>query len=152
MNNIWRSRGKFWAGAGCASLWSWLAFALAKALLMPLHRNFDWGALVAIPLALCGLLAIFFGAGVLASYFWIGVADAGRNTRWGEWTVLLILAPLLWLGWWTIPLLVFAFLLAILPFDFGRDWGEEIWEGRRWRHLFGAANDWERDADEIKSP
>ena len=146
----WSFLARFWAGALCAALWSWLAIALIWALLMPLHRNFDWGALVAIPLALCSLLAIFFGAGVLCSYFWISVTDSVRSTRWGERTIALVLAPLLMLGLWGVPLLVFAFLLAILPFDFGRDWGEEIWERRRWRHLFGVTNDWERDPDELQ--
>ncbi len=139
---------RFWAGALCAALWSWLALALVQALLLPLHRNFDWGALVAIPLALCALLAILFGAGVFASYFWLEITDPKRCTRWGEFTVLLILAPSLRWALWSLPVLIFAFLLAILPFDFGRDWGEEIWERRRWRHFLGLSNDWECDENQ----
>ncbi len=139
---------RFWAGALCAALWTWLAVALCGFLGLALQRNFDWGILVAAPLGLLSLVAILFGAGVFATYFWVAIADCNPDERWSEFVVLIILSPLLVLGFWIIPILIPAFLLAILPFDYGRDWGEEIWENRRWRHLFDFANDWEREENQ----
>ena len=143
-----KMRGRFWAGAWCASLWSWLAIALCGGLLRMLYFGWDWGFLIAIPLAVASLVAILFGAGVFATYFWVAVADYSSDARWNEFVVLIILSPLLLLGLRGILALALAFLVAILPFDFGRDWGEEIWEKRRWRHLAGVTNDWEREENQ----
>ena len=144
----WKRTIRFWAGALCATLWTWLALALCGLLLLSLHRNFDWGVLLALPMGLLSLVAILFGAGVFATCFWIAIADSDSYAHWSEFTIVIILSPLLLLGAWGICALVFAFLPAILPFDFGRDWGEDVWENRRWRHLFDLANDWEREENE----
>ena len=149
-NGKWTRIGRFWAGALCAALWTWLAFALCYLLLRMLYLSFDWGFLLAVPLAVASLVAILFGAGVFVTYFWVAINDCNPDERWGELAVFIILSPLLLLKLWGIIALAlaFAFLLAILPFDFGRDWGEEVWEKRRWRHLADLANDWEREENQ----
>lgn len=154
-NSIWR----FWAGTGCAALWSWLASALIFFCSRGLadtqfaQRAAGWFvSLICLAWWLTSVFPVLFMAGAIASFFWHPLERICDLKIWGAWCVVIILAPLLLIDWLPFYLLICFAPLAILPFHSGLGRSAEWWRRRRYRHFFGLSNDWERDQNEPKSP
>ena len=146
----WQRIGRFWAGATCASLWSWLAFALTSAVMSLLYENFSWGQIFGLGFGFVSFIAIFYGAAIIATYFWAKVADNSGNNKkyaaWGTGTVMLILAPMVAVNPIGLLVVIISCPLAFWSFRSGMPSGEYFWKHRRWRHFFGLTNDYERES------
>ena len=139
--------GRFWTGAICATLWTWLALALNFWVAALVAAQFSWGLWLGALYGLLAFVAIFYCAGIIGTFFWYCVANSKDCQDWGAWTVLIALTPILAVSPIALLLLIFLLPCAVLPFLRGAEWGEDCWKRERWRHFFGLSNDWERDND-----
>ena len=90
-------------------------------------------------------VSIFYGAGVIATFFWHAIVGVRKSVNWSVWAILLTFLPVLVINKLSLIFVICLFPFAIVPFVFGADWGDNFWKHHRWRHFFGLSNDWERD-------
>ena len=140
-----------WLGGVCAVAAIWLSFgflAWASVAAMELSWRQNHQSFASVP-EIGALLLVWLGAfpvasgvaGLVCAFFWHDVARETDYERWGFWVLLLALVP---------TVLVYgAGLVLFLPclalFYKAIDRGVKWWPNRRYRHLWGAANDWERE-------
>ena len=144
------------AGAICAIFASWLGLALFFYVALTLvWSNEFWQSPVFDSAWLTWLLIVGFGllilvvtfavlsfaAALICAFFWHGVATVSNYERWGFWVWLFALAPAMFVY----GLGLVAFLPSLVTFYKALDSGVQWWPNRRWRHLFGLVNDWERE-------
>ena len=139
-------------GAVITVVIGWSAFGLITWVVPQLEGQLQsWDLLpsslsywLAILFWIASFVAISFVIGVICALFWHPIASEDHYRFWGLWVLLAIFFPsMIFSGF---SALIFPFCLPV--FGRGTDYGAQWWPNRRWRHLFGLANDWEREKDE----
>ena len=99
-----------------------------------------------------GLLTLAYLMGLMCAFFWHQLQLSEAPIGWLVIVLILAISPALVAGDIDVfPVIFILFFLGIFPMRRGLEIGMKWWPKRRWRHLFGLTNDWERDEDELKS-
>ena len=113
-----------------------------------LAKDSLWGQIFAIGFGLISFAAIFYGAAIIATFFWATVAEDVTNEEcaaWGTGTLMLIFALIVFST--PVGILFVLFLGFVMSWFFRRGmiFGGDFWKQRRWRKFLGLTNDYERD-------
>ena len=142
-----------WAGAMGGLLLGWSSIALALWLCRAIVQIFGSPINSLFLLLLVGLLLflpalpiIGFAVGMTCTFFWQSIITKEQLEAWRLRVLVVLFLPLLWLGFLNgIAAICLTAPITVKQFNRGIEVGMNWWPKRRWRHLFGLANDWERE-------
>ncbi len=146
------ARRRFLMGLWLAAIFGWfccvfsfVTSAIVPAVLDELLPTMGWTFPLYALLFLASFPLISFGMGMISSFFWHNCKNIREQQDSAIQVLIVFYLPILLIPLVGLVLALLTFYITSLAFVKALNFCAMWWPNRGWRHLFGLANDWERE-------